>query len=202
MAKVQVGNLEIDEEELRASLKLRETVGAILKNPKARRLMLQAEKAQNPKAEIPELDIPDPLEEIKSATDKKIEALTAALEADKAARESAANLSKLETDINGGIAALKRDHRWLDGTEAEVRKIMNDEGITKPEIAWAVFQQRHPPSSILPPTGGMGAWGFMDAPAEGTDSGEDIKALIASKGENESIIRKMTNQALQEVRGR
>ena len=40
MAKVQVGNLEIDEEELRASLKLRETVGAILKNPKARRLML------------------------------------------------------------------------------------------------------------------------------------------------------------------
>lgn len=200
MAKVQVGNLEIDEEELRASLKLRETVGAILKNPKARRLMLQAEKAQNPKAEIPELDQPDPLEEIKSATDKRIDALTAALEADKTARESEKNLRTLETSIDSGIAALKRDHRWLDGTEAEVRKIMNDEGITKPEIAWNVFQARHPPSSLMPAAGATGAWGFMDAPAEGSDAGEDIQKLIASKGENESIIRKMTNQALKEVR--
>ncbi len=192
--------IEIDEEELRANEKLRTTVASILKNPKARRLMLQAEKAVNPEAKIPELDQPDPIEEVKSATAAQIAALTKALEDDKAAREAKENLKTLETSIDSGIASLKREHKWLDGTEAEVRKIMNDEGITKPEIAWAVFQQRHPPSSILPPTGGMGAWGFMDAPAEGSDAGEDIQKLIASKGENESVIRKMTNQALKEVR--
>lgn len=192
--------VEIDEEDLRASEKLRTTVATILKNPKARRLMLQAEKTVNPKAEIPELDQPDPLEEIKSATDKRIEALTKALEDDKADRAAKDNLKSLETSIDSGIAALKRDHRWLDGTEAEVRKIMNDEGITKPEIAWNVFQARHPPSSLMPAAGATGAWGFMDAPAEGSDAGEDIQKLIASKGENESIIRKMTNQALKEVR--
>lgn len=200
MAKVQVGNLEVDEEDIRASLKLRDTVASMMKNPKARRMVLQAEKTINPKAEIPELDNPDPIEEIKTATAAQIAELQKQLKEDKEAREAAANLSKLETTIESSMAALKREHRWLDGTEAEVRKIMTDEGIVKPEIAWAVFQQRHPPQSVLPPTGGMGAWGFMDAPAEGTDSGDDIKALIGSKGENESVLRKMTNQALKDVR--
>lgn len=199
MAKVQIGEREYDEEDLRASVKLRETVANWMKNPKARRKILEAEKAFNPAAKIDELDQPDPIDERVAPLLKTVEELQKQVKEDREARESQTNLQQLTTSIDAGIAALKRDHRWLDGTEAEVRKIMTDEGIVKPEIAWAVFQARHPPSNVLAPNGGS-AWGFMDAPAEGTDAGDDIKALIASKGESESVIRKMTNQALKEVR--
>ena len=198
MAKVQVGDHEIDEEAIRSSVALRSQIESWMKNPAARRKLLEARKAAEPDAKIPELDNPDPIEERFKATQTEIAALKKQMEDDASKRDSAAKLGALQDSIEKGLAALRRDQRLTDEGVVALRKIMDEEGIVKPEIAWAVFSQRHPPENPISPR--FGAWGFMDAPTEGGDNAEDIKALIASKGENEAVLRKMVNGALKDAR--
>jgi hypothetical protein len=191
--------IEVDEEEFRANSQLRAQIGAWMKNPTARRKLLEANKAFDPKAEIPELDQPDPLEQRVAPLAKSVEDLSKQLADEKASREQEKKLAELSTGIERGLDKLRREQHLTDEGVAAVRKIMEEEGITKPEIAWAHFVQLHPPQQLVANSGtGPGSWNFMEPPA---DDQADLKKLIESHGESVPVVDKLARDALSDIRG-
>lgn len=190
--------IEVDEEEFRANAKLRETIGSWMKHPAARRKLLEANKAADPKAEIPELDQPDPFEQRVAPLQTSVEELKKQLADEKAARDQEKKLTELSAGIERGLDKLRREQHLTDDGVAAVRKIMEEEGITKPEIAWAHFVQLHPPQALISNSGGPGSWNFMEPPA---DDQADLKKLIESKGESMGVVDKLTRDTLNEIRG-
>ena len=67
--------VEVDELQIQQSNKLKQTVENWLKHPKAKRKILEAQKLVDPKADIPELDEPDPIEALRTESAEKIAAL-------------------------------------------------------------------------------------------------------------------------------
>ena len=192
-----MARIEVDEEDFRANAKLRETIGAWMKNPTARRKLLEANRAFDPKAEIPELDQPDPFEQRLSPVMEKVTRLEKELADERAAKEQKDSLSALTTRIDRGFEKLRREERLTAAGEEAVRKLMEEEGITNPEIAWSHFQRLHPPQEVVTPGGG-GAWNFMEPPA---DDQADLKRLIETKGDSAQLVDKMARDALAEIRG-
>jgi hypothetical protein len=74
---------------------------------------------------------------------------------------------------------------------------MDAKGILDPEDAALIFERDNPPPPPAMP-GGSGPWNFMEPSPE---SGDDIKKLIESKGENGLLLDKMVREGLAEVRG-
>jgi hypothetical protein len=199
MPKVAIQGLgEIDEEDVRASVTLRNTIGNWMKNPAARRKMLEAHKTFDPKAEIPELDQPDPLDAKVSPLAAKIADLEKQIADDKAAREQKEKLETLSNKIETGLARIAETERLTPEGIAAVRKLMEDEGITNPEIAWSHFQRLHPPQMPVTPGGNGAAWNFMDPPA---DDQVDLRKLIETKGESEAVVNKLVRDTLGDLRG-
>src|ERR1700752_1085485 len=188
--------IEVDEEEVRANRKLREQIGAWMKNPVARRKLLEANKAFDPKADIPELDQPDPLEQRVAPLQTSVEELKKQLAEEKAAREQEKKLSELSAGIERDFDDLRRNHGLLPEGEAAVRKIMEEEGITKPKIAWAHFLREHPPQTPVATGASSGPWDFLERPA---DDQVDLKKLIESHGESTPVVDKLAREALAEI---
>lgn len=188
--------VEIDEEEIRRLKALESTVGTIMKHPKAALLIEQAHKLVDEKAPTPRLDASKPVDERFDAQEKRIADLQKKIDDDQADREKTGKLSALNAKIEDGIAKLRRQGVTEEGIEG-VRKIMEDEGILNPQIAWDHFEKLHPPAVPVSQKG-SGPWNFMELPAQGD---EDIKQLIQSKGESEPLLRKQIADALTDVRG-
>ena len=189
--------IEVDEEEFRRNSLLTATVNKWMQNPKSKRKLLEAHKAFDPKAEIPELDAPDPFDEKLNPVLTEVRALQKQLEDERADRDKREKLNEFEAKIQKGFAQLREEERLTADGEAAVRKIMEEEGITNPVIAFDHLQRRHPPQVPVTP-GGSGAWNFMEPPPEDQ---KDLQALIQTKGESVSLIDKMARDALAEIRG-
>ena len=189
--------IEVDEEEFRKSETLRKTVAEWMKNPAARRKLLEANKAYDPKAEIPELDQPDPIEARVAPVMTEVEALKKQLRErdEKDAQDKA--LASLTNSIEKGFQKLRSEEQLTTAGEESVRKLMEEKGITDPEIAWAYHQRLHPPQSPIQ-NSGSGAWNFLEPPA---DDQVDLKRLIETKGESIPLIDKMARDALADIRG-
>jgi hypothetical protein len=193
-----MAKIEVDEEEFRASATLRQTIGNWMKNPAARRKLLEANKAFDPKAEIPELDQPDPIEARVAPVADEVAKLRKELADERAAKEAAEKLASLSSKIDKGFEKLRREERLTAQGEEAVRKLMEEEGITNPEIAWSHFQRLHPPQDVITP-GGQGAWNFFEPASD--DQADDVKKLIESRGQSNSVVDKMARDALNEFRG-
>ena len=189
--------IEVDEEEFRKSETLRKTVAEWMKNPAARRKLLEANKAYDPKAEIPELDQPDPIEARVAPVMTEVEALKKQLRErdEKDAQDKA--LASLTNSIEKGFQKLRSEEQLTTAGEESVRKLMEEKGITDPEIAWAYHQRIHPPQSPIQ-NSGSGAWNFLEPPA---DDQVDLKRLIETKGESIPLLDKMARDALADIRG-
>ena len=189
--------IEVDEEEFRKSETLRKTVAEWMKNPAARRKLLEANKAYDPKAEIPELDQPDPIEARVAPVMTEVEALKKQLRErdEKDAQDKA--LASLTNSIEKGFQKLRSEEQLTTAGEESVRKLMEEKGITDPEIAWAYHQRIHPPQSPIQ-NSGSGAWNFLEPPA---DDQVDLKSLIETKGESIPLLDKMARDALADIRG-
>ena len=187
--------IEVDEAEFLRSEELRKTVEKMLAHPKARRKILEARKEFDPNAVIPELDQAKPVEDALSAVTKQIDDLKKELSEKETKSAHDRKLEDLNTRFAAGRAALKKQKWTEDGIKA-LEELMEKNGIVDHEIGVAYFEKLHPPQTPVTPNG-SGSWNFLDVPKEGDD---DIKSLIASKGENEPLLRKMTNEALMEVR--
>src|SRR5262252_7351678 len=104
MAKIAIDRLgEIDEEDIRASVVLRNTIGNWMKNPAAKRKMLEAHRAADPKADIPELDQPDPLDARLTPVLTELEALKKATKERDERDERDKALGALKRSIDEGF---------------------------------------------------------------------------------------------------
>lgn len=188
--------VEVDEEQLLQSQRLRATVEKIMADPKARVLVEQAHKLVDANAKTPTLDAQktanEPLEAIQKQVSDFIAAQTKASE-DAATKRK---LDEIEAKKTSGLAQL-RANGWTDEGIKGVEKIMEEQGILDPDIAAAYFEKLHPPQTPIKP-GGSGAWNFLDMPKEGDD---DLKKLVETKGEHDGLLQKMAMDALAEVRG-
>lgn len=187
---------EIDEEDLRRHYALRDTVNTLLSDPKAKLLVQQAVKLKYPNAVTPELDAAIAQVRNANATQTELDKLRQEIATDKADRENAERLRKLNTDFEAGFDRLRTQRGYTDAGIAEVRKLMEENGTLNHEMAANHFDRLHPPQE--PMRAGSGAWGFMEPAA---DTGDDIKKLIETKGENPGLTDKMARDALSDVRG-
>ena len=118
--------IEVDEEEYLSSKKLRDTVATWMKNPAARRKLLEANKAADPKAEIPELDQPDPIEAKVTPVLDELKALRKEMAEDKAKREQDEKLNALTSKIESGFRTLRSEHGLTAEGEQQIRKLRAD----------------------------------------------------------------------------
>jgi len=194
--------VEIDELELQQNRRLRSTVEHWMKNPKAARKLMEAQKIVDPTAKIPELDEPDPLEAVKKEASDQIAALQKRLDDEKAERERDSKLTTLRQMRDTGIAKL-REKGWMkDGIEA-VEKIMEEKGILDPLDAAAIFERDHPPAQPLAPMG-SGPWNFAEAPVETAQADDKYVDQLLKAGKNgisDGALMSRVQQTLNDQRG-
>ena len=190
--------VEVDEAELLQHRTLSRVAGAIMANPQAKKLLQKAHKLVDPQARTPELDIDEVVESKVGDIAKELRELKAQREAEKAENEQRQTITALTTAIETGIEKL-RHSGWTDEGIKGVRELMNEKGILDVEDAAVLFEKKHPPPVPNTPSG-SGSWGFLDFD-EKADGAEDLKRLIETRGESEPLLRKMTNEALAQVRG-
>lgn len=186
--------IEVDEEQVRRDTALRATMAKMLSKPEAKALVEQAYKMVDPNAQTPELDARRMVHETVSKTQAELDTLKKQLADEKAANEQNMRMAQFESRVEDGFRRLRQQGVTAEGI-AGVKKIMEDEGIANPEIAWAHFEKLHPPQAPVASTGG---WNFLEPAA---DANADLKKLVETKGESSSVIDKLAFEALNEVRG-
>ena len=188
--------VEIDEAELLNLRRLQGVASKIVANPKAKALLEQAHKVIDPNAPTPTLDQEKIVAEPMQAALKRVADLEEQIKKDKEEREQADKLSRLNATVESGFAKLRADGWQEDGIK-KVDELMKEKGILDPIIAAAYIEKSMPKADPVTPTG-TGSWNFI----EGVQDGEaDLKKLIDSKGNNESLADKMARDALNEIRG-
>jgi hypothetical protein len=196
--------IEVDELQLQQSNKLKQTVETWLRNPKAKRKILEAQKLVDPKADIPELDEPDPLEEVKAATAKEIADLKKQIEDDRLKRETDGRIAQLQMLKDNGIKKLRTEHRYLDDGIKAIEKIMEDKGILDPLDAAAIYERDHPPQDPIQQTGSGGSWNFGELPSSTDDADEKYVDQLLKAGKNglsDGALSQRISQTINEVRG-
>lgn len=188
--------IEVDEDEYRRDVKLRQTVATILANPKAKRVLQEAHKMADPAAITPELDADKALAEREGGIRKEFDDYRKEQADKEAKREQDDKMAALNARYEGGRAKL-RGNKWTEDGIKAVEKIMEEQGILDHEIAAAYFEKQNPPQAPSMP-GGTGAWNFLEMP---TDTDADLKRLVETKGENNVLLDKMAQSALAEIRG-
>ena len=195
--------VEVDELQLQQSHKLKQTVENWLKNPKAKRKILEAQKLVDPKADIPELDEPDPIEALRAESTKEIADLKKQIEEDKANRERDGRLAQLQTLKDNGIKILRTERRYFDDGIKSIEKIMEEKGILDPLDAAAIFERDHPPQAPVQQTG-SGGWNFGELPASTDDADEKYVDQLLKAGKNgisDGALMQRVGNTINEVRG-
>lgn len=188
--------VEIDEAELLKLQRTNSTLSDMFKAPKAKRKLLEALKEVRPDdPAVKELETPDPNEARFAELEKQNKDLATQIAADKEQREKNEKLAAIQAEQERGFAVL-RAAKWTDDGIAKVKKVMEDKGILDVAIAANWIESQMPKQAPIQQNGS--GWNFMEMP---TDQNDDYKQLIESKGENDSLLRKMAGEAINEVRG-
>ena len=189
--------VEIDEADLLRLRRVDNVVREMERNPSAKKKLLNALKDVRPDdPAVKGLERPDPTEQRFTAQEETINALKKQIEDDKAERERQDKLGRLQADQDRAFEALRAE-KWTEDGIAKVKKVMEDKGILDVAIAAKWVESQMPPQSPLSPIG-TGAWNFMD---QVNDGEADLKKLIETRGENDSLLRKMAGEAISELRG-
>jgi hypothetical protein len=190
--------IEVEESDLLASAQTVKAVQAMLANPKARSLLLNAQKIINPNAVIPEIDAKAPIEaEIAKEREARL-ALEKRLDDEKAANEAAAKTRSFKDKWEADKADLRRQG-YTDEGVSKIEKLAEERGIPSLEAAAALFDKLNPPATVAAPSGGIGGWDLFQPAAE---EDTNMKKLLESKGEDNMALNSMINSALTEVRGK
>ena len=172
------------------------TLHSLMGNPKAKKKILEAYKAANPEASIPELELEEAAKAPVMALEKDIAELKKQLADEKAENEKNTKLAQLSGSIEAGITKL-RQAGWLDENITELRKTMEERGILDVDIAAAYYEKQHPPQEVATPRG-SGGWNFIENVQDGE---KDLQKLLETKGSSEVLADKMARDALNEYRG-
>lgn len=190
--------IEIDENQFAASQKLVNTVKQMLGNPKSRTKVLEAYKEIEPNHPIPEIDN-------KRATDDAVEAVRKELadfrksEDERRAKEKDENeknafVSKFES----GRRHLRDDYGVTDEGLKKIEELMTQAGIVDHEIGHAAFTKLYPEPEPLPPAPGLSFQNLLSG--ETVKNDEFLKAMHASKGQDEGALDRQIHKVLSEVR--
>ena len=189
--------VEIDETELGQLRGVRDTVAGMLKNPKSRTQLLQAQKLANPNAVIPEIDAPAPFIEALSKTNETLAAVQKQLAEDKEARENEKRLGALDAKWNEGRAKLRARGYTAEAIEKIEKEIMEPKGVADHEIAADHFDKLHPQAE---PIAGGNRMIFSDVfSADAKKDGNPLKHLF--EGNDEAFLQSVIPETLREVRG-
>ena len=186
---------EIDETEFLQSQAVVQAVTGMLRNPAAKKLLLQARKTADPTASIPELDAVAPVQDELARIREEMAAERRAREEDKAARAEQERLAQFRDQWEGQKRAL-RNEGWLDDGIAAVEKHARERGIPDLEAAAAHFQKLNPPPA--PVVNANTSWDFFETPPA-----EDkfVQRMIESKGGDDHALNAEINRTLQDIRG-
>ena len=205
--------VEVDESDLLASQATIKALNEMLANPAARRLVLQARKIADPKAVIPEIDAAAPINatlaelatqreaDRKAAAEERaaLQAERAAEKAERLAEKEAARQAQLISDFEANWSRQKaslRQEGWRDEGIAEIVAHAEKHGIADLEIAAAHWEKLHPPAEPVQPNS-TGSWGFMD---NVPDDDKFVKAMLASKGDDEGALNAEISASLRDFR--
>ena len=187
---------EIEESEFLASQQVVQAFQKMLANPKARELVLRAQKTVNPDAVIPEIDARVPVE----AELAKMREELAADRAERAKAKEDAEAERRKQAFTDGWEKQKRsliDSGYTDEGVKKIEEHAEKEGIPNLRAAAADWEKLNPPSTPAQPSGSLG-YDIFNPPKTEED---DIKRLMESKGDNAMALDHMIAGALNDFRG-
>ncbi len=189
MAKV-----EIDETELVKLQNVAAVVNRMLANPESRRKILEAHKAVNPNAVVPELDAAKPLNDAIGAISAEVKEFKKAIEDKETARETAANKAAFEGKwLMGRKAAL--DTGYTEDGIKKLEEFMVEHGIADHKIAMPSFEREHPlPAAVTSSNQGFDAFQAI------ANTNEEMKRLMETQGQDPSAVRNLISKTLTDVR--
>ena len=191
-----MATIEIDESELGNLKKIQATIAKISTNPEGKRLLQKAHKLIDPNAVTPDLDADAEKEKLTGEMGTQVAELKAQIAADKAEREKNDNLAALNSKFEAGRAALRDQRYTAEGIEA-VEKFMNERGIPDHLVAAAYLEKQNPPQEVMNPRA-FGSFNFVEPPK---DDDTFLKALLDSKGDDDSAVLKAAVEAVGDLRG-
>jgi len=192
---------EIDEAELLRLRRIEGTVGAIVKNPVAKKALAKALKEVNPDDPLAkDADKVDPIEARFDELAKANADLKKQIEDEASARTQNAKLAEIKDAQERGFASLKSAN-WTDEGIKKVREVMEEKGILDVAVAAAWVEKQMPPQQNPVMPGSSGSWGFFDAPPGDTGADKFVEQLLATKGENVPLVHQRAMDAIAELRG-
>ena len=191
--------IEVDELEWNNSVQMREAIKKMMANPKAAVLVEEAHKMVEPTAPTPNLEKRKEVLEPYEKLAKEFDDYKKQTAEEKAKAEQDAKLAALQTKIDKGNAKLLSEGWTADGIKA-LDEFREKEGILDPIAAAAYYEKLNGPAvvPVTPSSGNTGAaWNFTDLPKDGAD---DLKKLLETRGDSDSLTMKMAHDALNEFR--
>jgi len=188
--------VQIDETELLQYRQLHGAAQAMLANPKARKLLQQAQLTVNPNAKIPEVEMEAEREGALADIRKQNAEVLAALQADRDERQR----EKQMAEITGGWEKQKSDLRRRGFTDDGIAKIEQhalSESIPNLRAAANDYLALNPPAVPEQP-GGFGGWDFFGG--EKKEDDQFVEKMIASRGENDGALNKEIAETLRDMR--
>jgi len=189
--------VEIDEAEFVRLNGLNNFAHKLLTHPEAGKLVEQAAKIVDPNTKTPRLEQAAAAAAPLTALQEEIAGLKKTLEENAAEAARNQTLSALQKQRDEGISQLRREG-WLDEGIKKVEELMEKKGILDPVDAAAIIQARDPVQTPAMP-GSTGGWNFMEG-ITSDDGDADLKKLIETKGEIDSVTDHIARKALNEVR--
>ena len=186
---------EVDETEFLNSQTVIRTVNAMMNDPKARKLVQQAQKIVNPNVVIPELDAAEPVLTEMTALREENAKLAKRMDLEKEERENSARIASFTQSWEAKKSGL-RQRGYTDEGITAIEALAEERGIVDLEAASALFDRLHPPAELADPTSFNSFTMF-----ENGTTNEDFKKLLEAQGDDSVAERNMINAALAEVRG-
>jgi hypothetical protein len=192
-----MAKIEVDEEQWNVSQRTLATMRKIASDPTRARKLEALHKETEPNVSTPLADADKVANERVSTLEKQIADMKKENEDARKKDDEERAQGLLRTKWESGRQKLIDQGFSVAAIDKIEKEIMEKEGIVNHEAAAAYWEKMNPPP---PPTmpGGVGAWNFLETPAEDKDS--DIKRLIDSRGNSDVLADKMARDALNEFR--
>jgi hypothetical protein len=188
--------VEIDETELDNYRRVARAVQTMEKNPKSRKLILEANKAAFPDMVIPEIDAKNEVLEVANAATAAATAAQKQIDGWIAAQEAQKKVDEFRSAWEGKKNTL-RNQGYTDEGITKIEALAQERGIPDLDAAAALFDKLNPPPMPASPSG----YGSFDLFSPSDREGAEVKALLESKGEDSMALSKLIDSTLTEIRG-
>jgi hypothetical protein len=189
--------VQIDETELLQYRQLHGAAQAMLANPKARKLLQQAQLTVNPQAKIPEVEMEAERESALADIKKQNAEVLAALEADRAERAREKQMAELTAGWEKQKSEL-RQRGFTDDGIAKIEAHALQESIPNLRAAANDYLALNPPAMPEQPSG-FGGWDFFGG--EKKEDDQFVEKMIASRGDNDGVLNAEIMATLRDMRG-